>query len=70
MQGGANRMKDKSRIIITIMNFTLLTLALVAIMQNIKSIQIQKKIDNITLRLEQLNESNNQRENTTSSSNN
>ena len=63
-------MKDKSRIIITIMNFTLLTLALVAIMQNIKSIQIQKKIDNITLRLEQLNESNNQRENTTSSSNN
>ncbi len=63
-------MKDKKQTIITIMNITILMLALGTIMQNIKIAQIQKEIDNITLRLEQLEESNNQRENTTDSSNN
>ena len=63
-------MKDKNKVITTIMNFTLLVLALGAIIQDIKNAQIIKKIDNITSRLEQLEESNNQRENTTDSSNN
>lgn len=63
-------MKDKNKVITTIMNFTLLVLALGAIIQDIKNAQIIKKIDNITSRLEQLEESNNQRKNTTNSSNN
>ena len=50
-------MKDKNKIITTIMNYTLLVLALGAIIQDIKNAQIIKKIDNITSRLEQLEES-------------
>ncbi len=50
-------MKDKNKIITTIMNYTLLVLALGAIIQDIKNAQIIKKIDNITLRVKQLEES-------------